>query len=661
MIASKHITKIVAILTALAVLLCLAAVGVGSQLTQAAGDKGIAMDYATALFSADAPIEIDIQIDQEDWDTMLSQATKEEYYCCDVVINGETFSSVAIRPKGNTSLTTIASDPTTDRYSFKLEFDHYVEGQTCYGLDKLVLNNNYADATNMKEAIIYDMYQYLGADASLYAYAKVSVNGSYWGVYLALEGVEDSFMLRNYGTENGNLYKPEGLDGGSMPGENGQGQRQDGDNAPAGEDTAKDNGSAPFQAKTSTEGDFTNGRTPGFTQEDPPNMADGAVDGETPSVPDDGFTGEQMPSAPDDEPIDGEMPSMPEGQASDRSPIDNFPGGGQMDDSGGTTAVRGSSGGADLRYTDDALDSYSTIWEGTVTSTTDSDHRRVVTALKNIHVGEDLETYLDTDNVLKYMAVHTFSVNEDSLSGNMAHNYYLYEAQGKLNILPWDYNLAFGGMGQTNATDVINSPIDTPFSGTDFFDTLLENPTYLAQYHSYLRQLAEEYVAGGQFTQTVAHMQSQIDELVQTDPTAFYTAEEYTAAVAMLKQVVSLRAESISGQLEGTIPSTAQEQRQEESGLLSADDLDLSVMGVMQNGGRGNEENNQQPQEMGGVLPTAAAAEDPVDFGRQDAFGSPAQQPSEKGVSAQALLWLGGCLALAVAAILLVKLLVRRR
>ena len=50
----------------------------------------------------------------------------------------------------------------------QLEFDHYIKGQTCYGLDKLILNNNYADATNMKEA------------------------------------VEDSFMLRNYGTEDGN-------------------------------------------------------------------------------------------------------------------------------------------------------------------------------------------------------------------------------------------------------------------------------------------------------------------------------------------------------------------------------------------------------------------------------------------------------------------------
>ena len=27
----------------------------------------------------------------------------------------------------------------------------------------------------------------------------------------------------------------------------------------------------------------------------------------------------------------------------------------------------------------------------------------------------------------------------------MVHNYYLYEEKGKLSIIPWDYNLAFGG------------------------------------------------------------------------------------------------------------------------------------------------------------------------------------------------------------------------
>ena len=103
--------------------------------------------------------------------------------------------------------------------------------------------------------------------------------------------------------------------------------------------------------------------------------------------------------------------------------------------------------GANLNYTDQDMDSYSAIWEGAVTDTADADHRRVIKALQSISEGTELEASMDIDNLLRYMAVHVFSVNEDSLSGMMAHNYYLYESDGQLNLLPWDYNLAFGGMG----------------------------------------------------------------------------------------------------------------------------------------------------------------------------------------------------------------------
>ena len=174
-----------------------------------------------------------------------------------------------------------------------------------------------------------------------------------------------------------------------------------------------------------------------------------------------------------------------------------------------------SGGGADLNYTDDELDSYETIWDGEIADTTKADHERVVTALKNISEGNDLEDYMDVDNLLRYMAVHVFSVNEDSLSGMMAHNYYLYEAGGKLNLIPWDYNLALGGMGRSNdATSVVNSAIDNAFSGTTFFDTLMENETYHSQYYAYLQQLISEYINGGGFDAFYTRVRSQIDALV---------------------------------------------------------------------------------------------------------------------------------------------------
>lgn len=532
MIADKRIDRIVLIAVAAAVLFCIGAVLLAPRLAEKYG-TGVAMEYEERIFDTSEPVVIDIQMDADEWQTMLDTATQEVYHVCDVVINGTTFRDVGIRPKGNTSLSSIAMNPETERFSFKLEFDQFVDGQTAWGLDKLCLNNNYADATNMKEALIYDMYAFLGADASLYNFAEIYVNGEYWGVYLALEAVEDSFMLRNYGTVRGELYKPDSMGiGGS-----------------------------------------------GFG---PPDRDFGSDEPEETPIP----TAEPDPMPPEGElsesmreivaAADAEENESASGEASGSFEPPDF-GGGPF----------GGSGGQNLNYTDDDLDSYSTIWKCEVTKTGTADHKRVVQALKNISEGVELEGSMDIDNLLRLMAVHNFSVNGDSLSGGMAHNYYLYENGGQLNMLPWDYNLALGGMGMggSSAKEVVNEPIDDSWQSTSFFDPLLENEEYLAKYHAYYRQLAEEYIFGGGLDSFYERTRSQIDDLVASDPNALYDYDEYDAAAETLYQLVKLRGESVLGQLDGTIPSTSAGQRQDSSALVEAENIDLSVMGTMSMGG----------------------------------------------------------------------------
>lgn len=536
MVTNKHINKIVVIIMAMAVVICVLAGIVVGRSDKYAENANILMEYPSKLFDTNEVISVNIKMDEDEWNEMLKNAMAEEYYSCDVEICGTTFKNVAIRPKGNTSLSSVARDPDTDRYSFKLEFGHFMEGQTCFGLDKLILNNNYADATNMKEAIVYDMFNFIGAASPLYNYASISLNGEYKGVYLALEAVEESFLLRNYGTQNGELYKPESMGGGG------------------GDRYKQEQGAKSQQGPSGGKPDHGD-----FNPQDKPDM-----EGDTPGAP---------PQMPDMEGFDpANIPSPPEGKAGD-----------------GHT---GNNGGANLNYIDDNLDSYSVIWDGEITETTDGDHLRVVTALKNISEGTDIEKYLDVDNILKYMAVHTFAVNMDSLSGNMAHNYYLYEHDGKLNLFPWDYNLSFGGMSSMGrggedsdkGTEMVNDAIDTPFSGTDFFDTLLENEEYLEKYHEYLRKLTEEYVDGGRFEETYNRIGSQIDALVKEDPTAFYSYDEYKTACETLYKAVKLRAESINGQLDGTIPSTDEEQKQESAALIDGSEIDVSAMGAHSGG-----------------------------------------------------------------------------
>ena len=96
--------------------------------------------YVEKIFNADEVLEIDIQISEENWNSMIENAISEQYVMADIVINGEVFESVGIRPKGNSSLSMVASDDSTDRFSFKVDFSEYVDGQSLYGLDKLALN-----------------------------------------------------------------------------------------------------------------------------------------------------------------------------------------------------------------------------------------------------------------------------------------------------------------------------------------------------------------------------------------------------------------------------------------------------------------------------------------------------------------------------------------
>ncbi len=523
------------------VLLCsIMSTTVLSSFTKVFASTKTTVDYADE-FNKTEIMSVSISVDPTKWQEMLDNAQAEEYISADITINGETITNVGIRPKGNSSLSSIAQDEETDRYSFKVKFDEFVDGQTWQGLDKLVLNNNYSDSTSMKEYLSYDIMNYIGVDSSLYSYADISVNDETWGLYLALEDVDSGFLDRTKDGE-GELYKPES-DQMKIGGEEMGGERPEG-------------------------------------------------------IPTEGERPEGMPTAP----TEGERPEMPtttETTDSETSATTNTEGGqmqpptedGQMRQGGGM-GMNGAANGVSLVYTDDEITSYSAIFDNAETKTTEEDNKRVIEALKNLNEGTDLETYVDVDQVLRYLAAHTVVVNLDSYSSNMAHNYYLYENDGQISMIPWDYNMAFGGFMSSDASSVVNFPIDTPVSGVELEERpmiakLLEVEEYKEKYHEYIQEIIDGYFAEGQFEETVDSVDALISSYVENDPTSFVTYEEYQKAVVELKELGTLRAESIQGQLDGTVPSTTETQEAEKDKLIDASTVDMTLLGDSGMGGKG--------------------------------------------------------------------------
>lgn len=513
-------------------------------------------EYSSKIFGNEI-ISIDIIADEKDWQQMLDNAINEEYIMVDVIVNGTMFKSVGIRPKGNSSLTQVVNSD-SDRYSFRFKFDKYVKKQTCFGLDSFVVNNMIGDNTYMKEYISYDLMSEIGVDAPHFGFAEIKVNGEDWGLYLAVELYNTSYKQRVFNDISGMLYNVKNVE-------------MEGDLPPI-----QDNKNNEHQR---TEGGFP--QKPGVQINPQDNTQD-------PSLPQ--FNGNAMPDL-NIRPNYDTAKNQVNGDGKDKF----------ADIEQGGKGERGNSGGS-LEYTDDKIKSYSAIFNNVVGKGTKKDFKRVITALKKLSEGEELEKYFNIDKILRYLAAHTIVVNLDSYSSSMAQNYYIYERDGKITILPWDYNLAWGGFQSGSASSVINFPIDTPVSGVEIssrplIEKLLANNEYLEKYHSYLQQLITEYFEDGKFEQKVNAIDALIGDYVKNDKTAFCTYEEYKKAVSTFITLGNLRAESVQGQLDGIVPSTTETQNISGANLIKADNLNLSDLGSMMGGREGN--NNDFSNKMG--------------------------------------------------------------
>ena len=534
------------------------------------------MGYETRLFDTSRVHTIEIVMD--DWKGFLEECENEEYQSCSLVIDNEAYKNVALRAKGNTSLSMVRSYG-NNRYSFKIEFDHYDSGKTYYGLDKLCLNNIIQDNTYMKDYLAYTLMRENGVPSPLCSYVYITVNGEEWGLYLAVEDVEDGFLTRNYGREYGELYKPDSMKFGGGGGGGGEPPEgfPGGENMPSG---FPDFGNMPQ----------------GFP--DMGNMTQG--DG-----------GDQLPQGEQPSENPPRQPDMQTGESVSPDGETNTRGGRQREGGPGGFGGMGSDD-VKLKYIDDDPESYSNIFDNAKTDVTEADKTRLIDSLKKLSANEQIEDVVDTEEVMRYLVVHDFLCNGDSYTGSMVHNYYLYEKDGQLAMLPWDYNLSFGGFGMGGfgggssggATGTVNSPIDSPVSG-DIGDRpmiawIFEDEAYIEQYHQYYEEFLRRAQADGGIADTIVATAELITPYVERDPTKFCTLEEFQTGIQTLRDFCELRLESISGQLDGSIPSTSEGQ-QDSTALVDASEIEISDMGSMNNGGGpGDHQDGGAPGGFGG-------------------------------------------------------------
>lgn len=398
--------------------------------------------YQMKYFDPDSITTIDVEIDDEEWSKMKDGV----YHKCTVTINGDTYNDVGMKSRGATSLSDVKSHGSI-RFPFKFKSDKYVDDQTFAGLHDIKLFNLHLDPTAMKEFLSYELMTKLGVPTPLYCYAAIYVNGEYFGLYEMVESIEKDFVVRNYGSGHGHLYRPKYY-------------------------TTKD----------------ANGKNVVHYE------------------------------------------------------------------------------GSNLKYIDDDVSSYKRIFSYPVFKKTDKkDNQRVVTALKHINEIDNIEEYVDVDEVIRYIAGNAVLPSKDTFTNGK--NYYLYESDGKLAIFPWDYNLSFGTISYGSATTAVNVNVKTYGNSNALIKAILSVDEYKEQYYSYLKYAAEEFL-GQNLTERIDELDSLIDEYIKYDPTFFYSYDEYKSGIAALKQYGNLRAQAILQQLDGNTTK------------VDASNINFSAMGL---------------------------------------------------------------------------------
>ncbi|MCK6578395.1 MAG: CotH kinase family protein [Anaerolineae bacterium] len=136
-----------------------------------------------------------------------------------IEFNGQTWTNIGFRLKGNSSLMSSWSGGLY-KLPFKLDFDQFeddhpeIENQRFFGFQQLSFSSNWSDDSLLRERVTADIFREAGVPASHTAFYAVTIDhGSgpiYFGLYTAVEVVDDTVIETQFSDDSGNLYKPEG-------------------------------------------------------------------------------------------------------------------------------------------------------------------------------------------------------------------------------------------------------------------------------------------------------------------------------------------------------------------------------------------------------------------------------------------------------------------
>ncbi|OQC21688.1 MAG: Inner spore coat protein H [Planctomycetes bacterium ADurb.Bin069] len=132
-----------------------------------------------------------------DFARLNGNPSSDFYVPAAIAMDGEVYDNVRIRYRGGS----VRSHP---KKFYKLKFNR---GRRWNGQRTINLNAEYPDYSRIRTHIAHTLFAEAGVLASMSDFYRLYLNGSYQGVYLAVEDPEEPYLARQGRDDGGNLYK----------------------------------------------------------------------------------------------------------------------------------------------------------------------------------------------------------------------------------------------------------------------------------------------------------------------------------------------------------------------------------------------------------------------------------------------------------------------
>jgi spore coat protein CotH len=152
------------------------------------------------LFDPGTLNDLRLFMNSRDLQQLRDTFQENTYYQADLEWHGIRVRSVAIRSRGN-----VSRNPT--KPALRIDFNRYVSGQRFLGVESLMLDNLWQDATLLRESVTMALFTRLGQPAPREAYIRLFINDVYQGLYAAVEAIDADFLSRAFGDAAGYVFE----------------------------------------------------------------------------------------------------------------------------------------------------------------------------------------------------------------------------------------------------------------------------------------------------------------------------------------------------------------------------------------------------------------------------------------------------------------------